>query len=378
MLARRVAVGTAIVSCAAVAALTAPVIGTAPADPASAAHRGPRITVAFTGDFLATHATWGAARRNAGGHGYDFRPMLRPLGTLTRSADLAICHLETPLTGRGVGLSDYPRYAVPHQLADAIHRAGYDGCSTASNHSLDHGSAGIRSTLGKLDSLGIGHTGTARSRREAARTVRYRVGGAVIAHLSYAASFNGVVPRHAWEANRIDADRIVESARRARRRGADLVVLSLHWGTEHRQAPTSEQEALARRLTASKAIDLIVGHHAHVVQPIRRVHWRYVAYGLGNSFSGMTGALFSPAVQDGFVLLVTFELGPRQWHVHRVRFAPTWVHPNGFVVRLVGPAIEARRLPAAVVQELRRSWRRTVTTVDATRLGVVPFRRARL
>lgn len=378
MLARRVAIGTAIVACTALAALAAPVIGTAPAGPASASHRGPRITVAFTGDFLATRATWGAARRNAGGHGYDFRPMLRPLGTLTRSADLAICHLETPLTGRGVPLSDYPRYAVPHQLADAIHRAGYDGCSTASNHSLDHGSAGIRSTLGKLDSLGIGHTGTARSRREAARTVRYQVGDAVIAHLSYTASFNGLVPRDAWEANRIDSERIVRRARRARRQGADLVVLSLHWGTEHRHAPTSEQEALARRLTASKTIDLIVGHHAHVVQPIRRVHWRYVAYGLGNSFSGMTAALFSPAAQDGIVLLVTFERGPRTWHVHRVRFAPTWVHPGGFVVRLVGPSIEERRLPAAVLQELRRSWRRTVTTVDAARLGVVPFPRARL
>jgi poly-gamma-glutamate synthesis protein (capsule biosynthesis protein) len=186
------------------------------------------------------------------------------------------------------------------------------------------------------------------------------------------------VPRHTWEADRIVADRIVDRARRARRRGVDLVVLSLHWGTEHRHAPTSEQEALARRLTASKAIDLIVGHHAHVVQPIRRVHWRYVAYGLGNSFSGMTAALFSPAVQDGIVLLVTFERGPRKWHVHRVRFAPTWVHPGGFVVRVVGPAIEAGRLPAAVLQELRRSWRRTATTVDAARLGAVPFRGARL
>ena len=304
--------------------------------------------------------------------------MLRPLGSLTRSADLAICHLETPLTGRGVRLSDYPRYAVPHQLADAIRRAGYDGCSTASNHSLDHGSAGIRSTLDELDSLGIGHTGTARSRREAARTVLYQVGDAVIAHLSYTASFNGLIPRHAWEANHIDVDRILDRARRARRQGADIVVLSLHWGTEHRHPPTSEQEALARRLTASKAIDLIVGHHAHVVQPIRRVHWRYVAYGLGNSFSGMTAALFSPAVQDGMVLLVTFELGPRKWHVHRVRFAPTWVQPGRFVVRLVGPAIDARRLPAAVIRELRRSWRRTVTTVDAARVGVVAFRRARL
>jgi hypothetical protein len=371
----RVALGAALVMCV---ALLAPVIGETPAGSALAGPRAPRITVAFTGDFLATHATWGVAHRNAGGTGYDFTPMLRPLGKLTRSADLAICHLETPLTGRGVRLSDYPRYAVPHQLANAIARAGYDGCSTASNHSLDHGLAGIRTTLDKLDSLGLGHTGTARSRGEAAGTTRYRVGEAVVAHLSYTASFNGLTPRHAWEANRIDAGRIITRARRARRHGADIVVLSLHWGTEYRHAPTTEQRALARRLTSSRAIDLIVGHHAHVIQPVVRVQWRYVAYGLGNSFSGMMGPSFTPAVQDGMVLLVTFERGSRKWHVRRVRFAPTWVQPGGFVVRLVAPAIDAGRLPPTVIQELRRSWRRTVRTVDAIRFGVTPFRRARL
>ena len=371
----RVALGTALMVCV---ALFAPTLSGAPGRSAFAGQRAPRITVAFTGDFLATHATWAVARRNAGGTGYDFAPMLRPLGTLTRSADLAICHLETPLTGRGVRLSDYPRYAVPHQLVDAIAQAGYDGCSTASNHSLDHGLAGIRTTLDKLDSLGIGHTGTARSRGEAARTTRYRVGEAVIAHLSYTASFNGLAPRHAWEANRIDAGRIITRARRARRHGADIVVLSLHWGTEYRHAPTTEQRTLAHRLTSGHAIDLIVGHHAHVIQPVVRVHWRYVAYGLGNSFSGMTGPSFNDAAQDGMVLLVTFERGPRTWHVRRVRYAPTWVHPRTFVVRLVAPAIDDGRLPPTVIQQLRRSWRRTVRAVDGTRFGVTPFRRARL
>jgi hypothetical protein len=78
------------------------------------------------------------------------------------------------------------------------------------------------------------------------------------------------------------------------------------------------------------------------------------------------------------VLLVTFERGPRKWHVRRVRYAPTWVQPGGFVVRLVAPAIDSGRLPPKVIQQLRRSWRRTVTTVDGTRFGVTPFRRARL
>ncbi|MGZ8631898.1 MAG: hypothetical protein ACXWZF_13180 [Actinomycetota bacterium] len=92
----------------------------------------------------------------------------------------------------------------------------------------------------------------------------------------------------------------------------------------------------------------------------------------------MTAALFSPSVQDGIVLLVTFERGPRKWHVRRIRYAPTWVHPGPFVVRLAGPAIDGGRLAPSVLAELRRSWRRTVARADAARLGVVPFRRARL
>jgi poly-gamma-glutamate synthesis protein (capsule biosynthesis protein) len=200
MLGRRLLVGLAIATCVSltIGAATLVSVPGVSASAASAARRRPRITVAFTGDFLATHATREAASRNAGGHGSDLGPMVRRLGTLTSSADLAICHLETPLAGRGVPLSDFPRYAVLRQLADAIRRAGYDGCWTASNHSLDHGSAGIRATLRKLDSLGIAHTGTARSAGEAARITRYRVGKAVLAHLSYTASFNGLEPDHAW------------------------------------------------------------------------------------------------------------------------------------------------------------------------------------
>jgi poly-gamma-glutamate capsule biosynthesis protein CapA/YwtB (metallophosphatase superfamily) len=336
-----------------------------------------RITMAFTGDFLATHATWGTAHRYAEGRGYDYRPMLRRLRPLISSVDVAICHLETPLTGPGVSLSDYPRYVVPHQLANAIHEAGYDGCSTASNHSLDAGLPGIRATLGWLDHLGLKHTGTARSARERSWITRYRVGNVVIAHLSHTASFNGIGPAFGWEANRIDTRRIVDEARRARRLGADIVVVSLHWGQEHQHAPTSYQTDVARRLMGSGAIDLIVGHHAHVIQPIRRVAGHWVAYGLGNSLSGMTAQLFSPSVQDGMVLLVSLVGGPHGWHIDRIRYAPTWVEPYRWLVRPVGPALAAGVPSAAILAELRRSWARTVAAVDARRLGVTTFKGSR-
>jgi hypothetical protein len=200
----------------------------------------------------------------------------------------------------------------------------------------------------------------------------------VIAHLAYAFGFNGLHPKHPWEANLIEPKRIIARARRARREGADLVVVSLHWGIELQHPPSTWQLDVARRLTASDAIDLIVGHHVHVVQPIRRVHRRWVAYGVGNSLTGMLAGDYVPDVQDGMVVLVTFEQGTTGWQVSRVRFAPTWVQPGRFVVRLVGPALDAGKLPASILAELRRSWRRTVSTVDAASLGVKPFRRARL
>jgi poly-gamma-glutamate capsule biosynthesis protein CapA/YwtB (metallophosphatase superfamily) len=303
--------------------------------------------------------------------------MLDRLRPIIGSVDVAICHLETPLTGKGVPLSDYPRYVVPHQLARAIARAGYAGCSTASNHSLDAGLRRIRSTLGRLDRVGLRHTGTARSAAGRWKTTNYRVGRVRIAHLSYTASFNGLVPARRWEANRIDVPRIVEDARRARRRGADIVVVSLHWGEEHHHAPTTYQKDVARRLMTSCTIDLIVGHHAHVIQPIRRVVGHWVAYGLGNSLSGMTAQLFSPSVQDGMVLLVAFVREPRGWRVEKLRYAPTWVQQYRWIVRPVGPSLAAGVLPAWVLTELRHSWKRTVAAVDAHDLGVLTIRRAR-
>ena len=371
----RLRVGTCVLLVTALVATVLTVPGQI--SPADAADRPRRVTMAFTGDLLATHATWVTAHRYAEGHGYDYRPMLDRLRPLLGSVDVAICHLETPLSGEGVPLSDFPRYVVPHQVAYAIRNAGYDGCSTASNHSLDAGRPGIRTTLGWLDRVGVRHTGTARTKEGRWKTTRYEVGNVMIAHLSFTASFNGIVPAEPWEANRIDFRRIVEDARRARRRGADIVVLSLHWGEEHRHAPTAYQQDLARRLMQTGAIDLIVGHHAHVIQPIRRVQGRYVAYGLGNSLSGMTAAMFTPSVQDGMVLLVAFGRGPHGWHVEKVRYAPTWVQTYRWIVRPVGPTLAARVVPDWMLAELRRSWARTVAAVDAKAIGVLAIGRPR-
>ena len=322
--------------------------------------------MAFTGDVLIHERLWQTAAAHAGpGEAFDFRPLFAPIRPVIEGSDLAICHLETPLSPDDRGLASYPVFETPHEVADAIAWAGYDGCSTASNHSLDGGVAGVDATLRWLDRAGLGHAGTARTRGEAARITRYRADGVTVAHLSASWGFNGFTPDVAWRAERIDAARLLADARRARRAGADLVVVSVHWGVEYTHVPTRYQRRVAAMLTRGDAIDLVVGHHAHVVQPVHRESSTWVAYGLGNHLSGMTSSLGTEAVEDGVVLLVTAERDGRGRWTLTPRIVPTRVEEGRWRVLPVGPTL-ARAWPSpALAAELRASWGRTVAAVRA-------------
>jgi len=93
-----------------------------------------------------------------------------------------------------------------------------------------------------------------------------------------------------WLVNEIDAGTIAADAAAARAAGAEYVIVSLHWGTEYRTQPNSDQLTLAEALLASPDIDLLIGHHAHVVQPVDQIDGRFVVYGLGNFISNQSAA----------------------------------------------------------------------------------------
>jgi poly-gamma-glutamate capsule biosynthesis protein CapA/YwtB (metallophosphatase superfamily) len=229
------------------------------------------------------------ARAYAAGGDYDFTPMLRMVQPIVAAADVGICHLETPVAPPGTPPDgSYPDYGVPGQITAAIASAGFDRCSLASNHAMDKGAAGVDATLAAFDAAGLGHAGMARSPAEAGPAL-FDVGGITIAHLSYTFSFNGRrLPKdQPWRSNLIDPARIVAEARQARQDGARFVVVSLHWGTEGSSTINASQRRWAEEITASGAVDVIVGHHAHVVQPIEQVNGRWVVFGLGNFLTGM-------------------------------------------------------------------------------------------
>nr|MDT0657434.1 CapA family protein [Micromonospora sp. DSM 115978] len=338
---------------------------------ASAAPARPdRLTIVAAGDLLVHPPLTAQAAtdaRAAGRRGHDFTAVLSAVRRVVAAADLAICHLETPLAEPSGPFTGYPLFSVPPQLADAAAWAGFDTCSTASNHSLDTGMSGVERTLRNLDRVGLRHAGTARGPAEAARPTIVDVSGVPVAHLSYTFSLNGIPrpPGGGWVANVIDHDLILDEARRARDQGAQIVVLSLQWGTEYQNEPDDGQLALARDLLAGPEVDLIVGHHVHVVQPFEKIGDKWVAYGIGNLITRFPDG--SPEnTQDAVVPTFTFVRTPAgRWRVALVEVLPTWMeyYPAARVVDL-GAASADRRLPRARRADYARIRQRIIRYVD--------------
>ena len=336
----------------------------APSPPTTTAAGPETITLAFAGDIL-THGPVNAAARGFGagsGAAYDYAPMFAPLATILSGTDLPLCHLEVPLAPTAEQISGYPVFGAPGELIAGIASAGYRGCSTASNHALDKGIAGVQATLDTFDRHRLGHAGTARTADEAATPRIYDVRGAQVAHLSYSYGFNGIQPPPdaPWAANPIDAPRIVADAGQARAAGADLVVVSLHWGTEGQAAPDTQQQALAPVLAASADIDLLVGHHAHVVQPIQRINGKIVIFGLGNQLSNQR----SPAQLDGLTAIATATRDATgRYAVTAVEAVPTWMDKSGWRVLPVTSTLADPSAPAGLRQQLVASYQRTMATL---------------
>ncbi|MFD9465383.1 CapA family protein [Streptomyces sp. NPDC060027] len=300
--------------------------------PAPAAARG--FTLVASGDVLPHTSIIERANSDAGGNGYDFRPMLAGVEPIVSGADLAICHMET-VYGADGDYTGYPTFKSPPQVADGLAATGYDACSTASNHTLDDGADGVRRTLDTLDRAGVRHAGSARTAQEASGAGLMRAGGARVAHLAYTYDTNGIpLPQgQPWAVALIDPDRIVADARAARKAGADVVVVSLHWGTEWQDEPDEQQLRLSKLLTASRTdgrpdIDLILGTHAHVPQAYEKVNGTWVVYGMGDQIAGEmfnSQGVQDPRGNESTIGRFTFAPPARKgarWEVTKAEFVP--------------------------------------------------------
>ncbi len=291
--------------------------GTPTPTPTPTADPDATFSIVAAGDVLPHLPVVADARTGAGA--YDFGRVLGPMDPWISGADLALCHLEVPVTPPGTSPSGYPLFAAPPDIATGLSDQGWDGCSTASNHSVDRGYAGVSTTLDTLDAAGLGHDGTARSAQEQAQPQLYRLERAgrtfTVAHIAAAYATNGmpVDADKPWSVNLIDVPAMVAQATAARAAGADLVIASVHCCVEYRTEPTPEQVQIDQELADSGVFDLVIGHHAHVPQPVvhleggPRGEGMWVAYGLGNYVSNQDGDCCVPETSSGLLLTAHVE-----------------------------------------------------------------------
>lgn len=247
--------------------------------------------IVFVGDAMQHQSQIDAGR--TGKSSYDFSTCFDDVVEYIGRADFAVVNLETPIgppphTG-------YPSFNAPSEFVDALKDAGFDLFLTANNHTLDRGARGLRSTIRELDARGLAHLGTYGndSSRHDALPMIFDINGIKVGFLNYTYGTNGVEPRDGVVVDYIDRATIKADVEASRKAGAELVAVCIHWGDEYRLLPNASQKHTADFLEAM-GVDMIIGAHPHVIQPIEFRTNRYMpdkkvllVYSLGNFISNM-------------------------------------------------------------------------------------------
>ena len=222
---------------------------------------------------------------------YDYTPIYEHIKPFIEDVDVSYINQETILGGREIGLESYPLFNSPQEIGDAVYETGFDWVNHATNHTLDMGAVGVERTLDFWDKYPeVKVTGIARNQEEADALTIIEREGVKFGLLSYTYGTNGIpVPEgQDYLVNLIDKDKIEADITRLRSE-VDSVLVSMHWGTEYSFVQDEVQEDLAQFL-ADLHVDVIVGSHPHVIQPMDYVTGKdgnetLVIYSLGNFLS---------------------------------------------------------------------------------------------
>ena len=271
------------------------------------------IRVQFAGDIL-LHGGLGAG---TGPGTFDYRPFMWAIRPHI-NGDLALVNMETPVdvNGGNQNISTWPRFNAPFEILEGLIYAGFNHLISANNHSFDMGFSGLQATLANFERAGITQTGMYTNEEDFNTPTIIDVEGIQVGVIAYTDSVNGLeslIPAdiRPFAVRRFrshimdDVPYMAEDISRIREAGAELVIISLHWGAEYVNQPTNMQMQIARALVDAGA-DIIMGHHSHTPQPLE---WHYredgsrglIIYSLGNFLADQI-ALNIPATQYGMLV----------------------------------------------------------------------------
>ncbi|MDE6704226.1 MAG: CapA family protein [Muribaculaceae bacterium] len=246
--------------------------------------------IVFAGDAMQHQAQLNSAKVVGGG--YDYTGCFDAIAPLIQSADYAVVNLETPIGGNN--FSGYPCFNAPASFAHALREAGFNLMLTANNHTLDRRDRGLHATIDSLDAAGIEHIGTYHNSaaRDTVLPFVKNIAGIRVGFLNYTYGTNGISVSGDAVVDYIDRGKITEDIDAVRKAEAEIVCVAVHWGDEYHLLENASQRSLADFLV-DNGVDLIIGGHPHVIQPMEVRHNDeldkdvLVVYSLGNFISNM-------------------------------------------------------------------------------------------
>ena len=297
--------------------------------------------------------------------GYDFTPIFQYLDDYSAAADYAVANLETTLAGldNGYAYSGYPCFNCPDEIAFDLQEAGFDMILTANNHCYDTRTVGLKRTVQTVRGLGLETLGTHASADDTKYTVQ-EINGIKVGMLCYSyatadeypdrASMNGILTSEDAKGliNYFDYDNLTGFYNEVsgyidamEAQGAQAVVMYIHWGEEYQLQANSNQTTVAQGL-CDLGIDVIVGGHPHVVQPVDLLssttdpdHKTVCLYSMGNAISNQRRDLMNlntGHTEDGVLFSFTFaEYSDGTVRLDSVELLPTWVWMGSNSYRII-------------------------------------------
>lgn len=253
----------------------------------------PTVTIVMVGDVLLHTRVEQSAITEDGS--FDFAPIFANVKEEVAAADLALVNQEVIIGGEKLGISGYPAFNAPYEVADELADTGFDVICHATNHALDKGKKGLNNCLNywqehypDLAVLGI-HD----SKEDQEEIYVAECEGMRIAILNYTYGTNGIpLPGDMpYAVDLLKESRVKEDLAKAEEL-ADFTIVCPHWGTEYSLKKTAEQEKWVKIFYEGGA-DLVLGTHPHVIEPVEMIEGEngpmLVYYSLGNFVNWTSG-----------------------------------------------------------------------------------------
>lgn len=329
------------------------------------------VTISAIGDIMA-HDDQLKAQFDKDTNTYSFNNNFKYVKPYISNSDLAIANLETTLAGPKAKYSSFPKFNSPDELADAIKDSGVDIVSTINNHTYDRGSDGVYRTLDVLNSKDIEHVGTQKNDKDENFLIKdvdgvklgitaYSYGqvyGSTTALNGLNIDYNNLNNLNIFNSSYVDIafNEIKDTLDVMNNKESDLQVVILHWGDEYTRQPNEFQKELAKKL-CDYGVDIIIGSHPHMVQPIEMIksdendNETLVIYSLGNFLSNQRNEILNKKyTEDGVIanIGINKNLNTGETKISSVEYIPTWVNKynnkNGKLTYEIIPLINEKQL----------------------------------